>query len=257
MINGIPIWTVLLIGAGVFVASFVDAIGGGGGIISVPVYLLAGLPTHYALGTNKMSSGIGTAASTLRYLSKGYVDWSLAPASVLLAVGGAYVGTSLQLKADEAILKYMLLAVLPLAAGVLLRKKNLPEERGVLAPWKRRLAVWSSSLLIGVYDGFYGPGTGTFLLLAFCMLGKLDVRTASGNVKLVNFSSNMGALATSLMAGRVYVGVGLVAAGFSITGHYFGAGLAIQNGTKIVRPVILCVIGLLLLRIVLELLGLI
>ncbi len=89
------------------------------------------------------------------------------------------------------------------------------------------------------------------------MLGKLDVRTASGNVKLVNFSSNMGALATSLMAGRVYVGVGLVAAGFSITGHYFGAGLAIQNGTKIVRPVILCVIGLLLLRIVLELLGLI
>ncbi|MBQ1372224.1 MAG: TSUP family transporter [Oscillospiraceae bacterium] len=255
--NGLPIWMVLLICAGVFAASFVDAIGGGGGIISVPVYLLAGLPTHYALGTNKMSAGIGTAASTLRYLSKGYVDWSLALPSVVLAVGGAYVGTTLQLMADEAILKFVLLAVLPLAAGMLLQKKSLPEQRGELAPWKRCLAVWGSSLCIGVYDGFYGPGTGTFLLLAFCLLGKLDVRTASGNVKMVNFSSNMGALTTSLMAGRVYVGLGLVAACFSIAGHYFGAGLAIQNGSKIVRPIILCVIGLLLIRILLELTGIV
>ena len=255
MINGYPIWVVLLIGVGVFAASFVDAIGGGGGIISVPVYLLAGLPTHYALGTNKMSAGIGTAVSTFRYLRKGYVDWSLALPSVVLAIGGAYLGTTLQLKADEQFLKYLLLAVLPLAAGLLLRKKSLPEQRGELPRWKRCLAVWASSLVIGVYDGFYGPGTGTFLLLAFCLLGKQDVRTASGNVKLVNFSSNVGALATSLLAGTVYVGIGLVAACFSIAGHYFGAGLAIKNGSRIVRPVILCVIALLLLRVLAELMG--
>ena len=255
MIDGYPIWIVLLISLGVFAASFVDAIGGGGGIISVPVYLLAGLPTHFALGTNKMSSGIGTAASTIRYLKKGFVDWQLALPSVVLAVCGAYLGTSLQLMADERILKYLLLLVLPLAAVILLRKKSLPETRGELPLWKRRLAVLGPSLLIGVYDGFYGPGTGTFLLLAFCMLGKLDVRTASGNVKLVNFSSNMGALATSLMAGKVLIGVGAVAACFSIAGHYLGAGLAIRNGAKIVRPVILCVIGLLMIRVVTELLS--
>ena len=253
MINGYPLWTALLIGLGVFAASFVDAIGGGGGIISVPVYLLAGLPTHYALGTNKLSSGIGTAASTLRYLKNGYVDWSLALPSVLLAVAGAWMGTSLQLRADERILKYLLLLVLPLAALVLLRKKSLPETRGELPLWKRRLAVWGASLVIGMYDGFYGPGTGTFLLLAFCGLGKLDVRTASGNVKLVNFSSNMGALATSLLAGKVLLGLGLMAACFSIAGHWLGSGLAIKNGSKIVRPVILLVIALLAVRIVTEL----
>ncbi|MBO4419305.1 MAG: TSUP family transporter [Oscillospiraceae bacterium] len=254
MIDGYPIWVVLLISFGVFVASFVDAIGGGGGIISVPVYLMAGLPAHFALGTNKLSSGVGTAASTFRYLKKGYVDWSLGIPSVFLAVGGAYLGTTLQLMADERILKYLLLLVLPVAAVLLFRKKSLPETKGELPLWKRRLAIWIPSLIIGVYDGFYGPGTGTFLLLSFCMLGKLDVRTASGNVKLVNFSSNMGALATSLLAGKVLLGVGAVAACFSIAGHYFGSGLAIRNGSKIVRPVILVVIGLLLIRVLTELL---
>lgn len=185
----------------------------------------------------------------------GFVDWSLALPSVLLAVAGAYLGTTLQLLVDERILKYVLLAVLPLAAVFLLRKKSLPETRGELPLWKRRLFVWGSSFLIGTYDGFYGPGTGTFLLLAFCILGKLDVRTASGNVKLVNFSSNMGALATSLMAGKVLIGVGAIAACFSIAGHYLGSGLAIRNGARIVRPVILTVIGLLMLRVVVELLS--
>ena len=170
-------------------------------------------------------------------------------------LAGAWLGTSLQLMADERILKYLLLLVLPLAAGVLLRKKSLPEERGALPFPRRALAVWGASLVIGVYDGFYGPGTGTFLLLAFCTLGKLDVRTASGNVKLVNFSSNMGALFTSLMAGKVLLGVGLMAACFSIAGHYLGAGLAIKNGSKIVRPVILTVICLLLIRVIVELLA--
>ena len=253
MIDGFPLWVVLLIGLGVFAAGFVDGIGGGGGIISVPVYLLAGLPAHFALGTNKMSSCIGTAVSTGHYLKKGYVDWGLAIPSALLAIGGAWVGTSLQLKADERILKYVLLLVLPVAAAVLLRKKSLPETRGDMPLWRRRLAVWGSSLAVGIYDGFYGPGTGTFLLLAFCTLGRLDVRTASGNVKVANLASNLGALTTSLLAGKVLIGVGLVAACFSIAGHYLGSGLAIKNGSKIVRPVILIVILLLMIKVLIEL----
>ena len=255
MIDGYPILVVLLICLGVFVAGFVDGIGGGGGIISVPIYLLSGLPSHFALGTNKMSSCIGTAVSTARYLKKGYVDWGLALPSIVLAMGGAFLGTSLQLRVDEKLLKYVLLLVLPLAAAVLLRKKSLPEEKGELPLWKRCLAVWGSSLIIGMYDGFYGPGTGTFLLLAFCTLGKLDVRTASGNMKLVNLSSNLAAVTTSLIAGKVLIGVGLIAACFSIAGHYLGSGLAIKNGAKVIRPVILVVILLLAVRVILELLG--
>lgn len=253
MISGYPFWAVLLIGVGVFCASFVDAIGGGGGIISVPIYLLVGLPTHYALGTNKMSACLGTVASTYRYLRSGYVDWPLAIPSVFFALTGAHLGTRLQIMADERYLKYMLLVVLPVVAVIMLRQKTFPEEKGQIAPWKERAIVWSASLVIGVYDGFYGPGTGTFLLLVFCNFAKMDIRTASGNVKVVNLSSNVGALITSALAGKVLYPIGLIAALFSIVGHYLGAGLTIKNGAKIVRPVIITVLVLLAVKIVSEL----
>ncbi|MBQ1235209.1 MAG: TSUP family transporter, partial [Oscillospiraceae bacterium] len=164
-ISGYPLWVVLLIGVGVFFASFVDAIGGGGGIISVPVYLLAGLPTHNALATNKMSACLGTMASTLRYLASGFVDWGLALPAVAFALVGSHFGTRLQIMADERYLKYMLLIVLPVVAAVMLKQKKFPEEKGVIDRKLQCVIVWASALVIGLYDGFYGPGTGTFLLL--------------------------------------------------------------------------------------------
>ena len=254
MISGYPIWVVLLIGCGVFCASFMDAIGGGGGIISLPTSLLAGLPMHFALGTNKLSSCIGTVASTVRYIKNGYVNWSLGIPSIVLALVGAHLGTRLHLAMDEKYLKLVLIVVLPIIAVLLLRKKDLPEEWHPLKRWQRCMIVCGASLLFGAYDGFYGPGTGTFLLLTFCYLGKIDVRTASGNVKLVNLSSNVGALFTSLTAGKVMIPLGLTAAVFSIAGQYLGAGLAIKNGSKIVRPVILLVILLLAVKVIGELL---
>lgn len=255
MLFGYPIWAVALVCIGVFAASFVDAIGGGGGIISVPVYLFAGLPTHLALGTNKLSAGIGTIASAYRYIRSGYIRWSLAAVSVVLAVVGASFGTQMQLMVDERYLKYMLLLVLPVVAVVLLKEKKLPEEQQPIHPWLQRGIVWGASFVIGIYDGFYGPGTGTFLLLVYCHLGKMDVRTASGNVKAVNLASNIGALVTSLVAGKVIVPLGLLAAAFSVTGAYLGAGLTIKNGTKVVRPVLFAVLGMLAVKVLLELLG--
>lgn len=252
---GYPVWSIILICFGVFLAGFVDAIGGGGGIIAVPTYLLAGLPTHYALGTNKLSSCIGTAASTFRYIKNGYVDWLLAGPSIVLAIAGAHFGTTLQLMVDEKYLKYLLLAVLPVVAFIMLKKKELPETRGEINPWLQRTIVWATALIVGAYDGFYGPGAGTFLLFAFCHLAKLDVRTSSGNVKVVNLSSNIGAVATSLMAGKVLIPIGLLAAVFSFAGQYLGAGLTIKNGSKIVRPVVVVVLLLLAVRVISELIA--
>ena len=148
-----------------------------------------------------------------------------------------------------------LLLVLPAVAVVLLKEKKLPEEQQPIDPWLQRGIVWGASFVIGIYDGFYGPGTGTFLLLVYCHLGKMDVRTASGNVKAVNLASNMGALVTSLVAGKVIVPLGLLAAVFSVTGAYLGAGLTIKNGTKVVRPVLFAVLGMLAVKVLLELLG--
>ena len=254
-IFGYPIWVVLLVCLGVFCASFMDAIGGGGGIISLPSYLLAGLPMHFALGTNKLSSCIGTVASTLRYIKNGCVDWLLGIPSIALALVGSHLGTRLQLIVEEQYLKFLLLLVLPVTAVILLKKKQLPELKEAMTESVRRLIVWGASLVIGAYDGFYGPGTGTFLLLIFCYCAKLDVRTASGNVKLVNLASNIGALATSLAAGKVLIPLGLLSAVFATAGQYLGAGLALKNGSKIVRPVILVVLALLAGKILLELFG--
>ena len=244
---------VLIVVLGVFLASFVDGIAGGGGIISVPTYFLAGLPAHLALGTNKLSSCIGTAVSTGRFIRGGYVDWKLGIPSVLLALVGSHLGTLLQLALDERYLKWLLLLVLPVVAVVVMRQRSFPEERGSIAPGKQAAIVLLASLFVGAYDGFYGPGTGTFLILIFCNLGKLDLRTASGNVKLVNLSSNVGSVVTSFLNGKVFIVLGLIGAIASIAGHYIGSGLAIKDGSKIVRPVILLVLLLLAVKVVSEL----
>lgn len=243
----------LIVAVGVFLASFMDAIAGGGGIISVPTYLLAGVPMHMALGTNKVSSGIGTAVSTARFIKNGYIDWKLGVPSVALALVGSFVGTSIQLMIDEVYLKYLLLIVLPVVAFVALRQRQFPEERGEIDRRKQCAIVWLASFVVGAYDGFYGPGTGTFLLLIYCNLAKMDVRTAGGNVKLVNLSSNIGAFVTSLRSGQVFLVLGLIGAVTSIAGHYVGSGLAIKNGSKIVRPTVVIVLILLAVKVVYEL----
>ena len=243
----------LIVAVGVFLASFMDAIAGGGGIISVPTYLLAGVPMHMALGTNKVSSGIGTAVSTARFIKNGYIDWKLGVPSVALALVGSFVGTSIQLMIDEVYLQYLLLIVLPVVAFVVLRQRQFPEERGEIDRRKQCASVWLASFVVGAYDGFYGPGTGTFLLLIYCNLAKMDVRTAGGNVKLVNLSSNIGAFVTSLRSGQVFLVLGLIGAVTSIAGHYVGSGLAIKNGSKIVRPTVVIVLILLAVKVVYEL----
>ena len=136
---------------------------------------------------------------------------------------------------------------------MLLRKQQLPEQAGQIHTGKQMAIVWTASAVIGVYDGFYGPGTGTFLLLIFCNFAKMDLRTASGNVKLVNLASNIGALATSLAAGKVMIPLGLLSAVFATAGQYLGAGQALKNGSKIVRPVIFTVLILLAIKVILEL----
>lgn len=254
-IQDLTLQMVIIVVIGVFLASFTDAIAGGGGIISVPTYLLAGLPMHYALGTNKFSSAIGTAVSTGRYIKSGYADWRLGLPSIVLALVGAHFGTRLQLMLNEVYLQYLLLVVLPVVAFVVLRQRQLPETRGQIAPGRQMAIVCLASLVVGAYDGFYGPGTGTFLLLIFCNLGKLDVRTAGGNVKLVNLASNIGALATSLMSGKVFLLLGLIGTASSILGHFIGSGLAIKNGSKIVRPTVIVVLLLLAAKVVQSLLA--
>jgi len=236
----------------VFLGSFMDAIAGGGGLITLPAYLLAGLPVHLSIGSNKLSSAIGTAVSTGRYWKSSAVDKTLVLPTVILGLVGSWLGAELSLVTDERIMQGLLLVVLPIAAFLVLRNKDFTCKR---EPSRRTQLIVASlaSFFIGGYDGFYGPGTGTFLIMVFTMVCGIGLLEASGNAKVVNLASNVAALFAYLKSGEVAVVLSLVAAVFSIAGHWLGSGMVLKNGTKIVRPIVLVVMAILFVKIITEL----
>ena len=255
-VDGVALWVVLLICVGVFLGAFMDAIAGGGGIITVPTYLmgLSNLPIYNALGTNKLSSGIGTIFSTARFIHQGLVDWKLFAPAVALSLTGSVCGTWLQHHTPAVVLKYLLLVVLPVVAVLTLRGHSWPDEAVPVPPVRRAAVVWGAALVIGAYDGYYGPGTGTFLMLAFVRLAGMDTRRAAGGTKVINLASNLGAAVAALASGYVLVKIGLISSVAAIAGHYLGAGLAIENGGRLVRPVVVLVLALLAVKVGSELL---
>ena len=232
-----------------FLAGLVDSIGGGGGLISLPAFLMAGLPPHNAIATNKLASSVGTTISTARYCKNGFFNKKLALPSILMALFGSFLGAKLVLVASDEFLKKIMFIILPIVAVIVLLEKKEPEYDFSFPASRRMLVVCGSAFLIGIYDGFYGPGTGTFLLLVLTHIARMDVRTASGNVKLINLSSNISALLTFLVNGQVNVVYGMAGAVFCLAGHYIGSGLVIKNGSKIVRPIIIFVLILLFIKV--------
>jgi len=231
----------------IFLAGFVDSIAGGGGLISLPAHYLAGLPPHTALGTNKMSSCIGTTFSTGTYLRGGYVYKPLIPISVAGALTGSWIGARSVLLLDEQILRWIMVIAIPVLTVVILFKKDLlsPETREV-KPVREQTITAVIALTIGWYDGFFGPGAGTFFLLAFIGILKLDAVTANGNAKILNLCSNIAAVAVFATGGMINYALALPCAVFSILGNTLGARLTIKNGAKIIRPVMLVVVVILL-----------
>lgn len=238
----------------VFLAGFVDAIAGGGGLISLPAYLLAGVPMHQAIATNKLSSATGTTISTIRYCRNTKVDWSIAGPAIVLSLIGSSIGAKLTMMMPESVLKVVLLVVLPVTAVFVFRKNALVEKQSGSVSHRRMLLItWIAALAIGCYDGFYGPGTGTFLLLVMVGLAKMDMMQAAANTKLINLASNISALVAFLIGGKVVLTLGLAASVFSIAGHYTGSSMVMKNGTKIVKPIILVVLVLLFLKVIFDL----
>ncbi len=235
----------------VFLAGLIDAVAGGGGLISLPAYLAAGLPPHMALGSNKFSSSCGTIISCTRYIQHKRVFWPTA----LTAIGGALLGSPLGAQAilvvDTSIVRILMLVAIPLVALLVLVRKNFGDTAQP-RPFGAKAALVISGvigLVVGFYDGFFGPGTGTFLVMLFTAVLGYDLVTASGNAKLVNLASNIGSFTMFLIHGHVMLPLAAVAAVFGIAGHYVGAGLAIKQGGRIIRPMFIVVLTLLLLYI--------
>ena len=237
-----------------FLAGFVDSIAGGGGLISLPAYLFAGLPVHMAIGTNKLSSACGTSLTTVRFIRGGLIRWRLALPGIAAAMLGSALGSRLSLVTDEAVIRAVLFAVLPVAAFIVLNPRLFPEgEARELRVDRRTLTVCVlAALVIGFYDGFYGPGTGTFLIIAFTAFAKLSVSAANAHAKAINLTTNLTALAVFLRGGTVLIPLGLAAAACNMLGNYVGSGLAMRRGARITRPIILAVLLLLLVKLLTE-----
>ena len=238
----------------VFIAGFIDSAAGGGGTVSIPAYLLTGMPAHYAFGTNKLSMSFGTAFAAARFWKNKAVDIRVAAVSGILSLLGAVGGSRLALLLDDRIFRLLLIFALPCVAVFLVFRKNRPYEGGnSLSPRKSFILASVIGFSIGMYDGLIGPGTGTFAIIAYGTFMKHDLKTASGNAKILNLASNVASLFTFAAAGNVLFAVGLPAAAFCVAGNYIGAGFAIKKGAKFIRPMLLIVLGLLLLKVVYDL----
>ncbi|MCI8511283.1 MAG: TSUP family transporter [Lachnospiraceae bacterium] len=238
----------------VFLAGFVDSIAGGGGLISFPAYMFAGVPVHVTMGTSKLSAFPGAITAAARFAKGGYIRWRFALLCAAAAFGGSIIGAGIALQVDERVIQSLMLVVLPVLAFYVLRDKGGSEEREKkeLPAGQMYAAGMAASFLIGMYDGFYGPGTGTFLILVFSNVVRLGLKEAAGAAKVVNLCADIGALGTFFAGGKVDYRLGIAAALFCIVGSYIGAGLVVKNGHRIVRPVVIVVLLLLFVKIGLE-----
>ncbi len=249
----ISMTTYLILCPLIFLSGLLDSIAGGGGIISIPAYLLAGLPPHAAIGTNKISATIGVGTTTGRYAKSKLIDYKLAIPGMILTTISSSVGARLVLLIEPDFLNYMMLVILPAVAIFTLKKKTFEiteQECKSISRKKQCVTIWLISFFLGTYSGFYGPGFGSFLILSFIRFGKLPVRVASGTAKLVNFGGTFGALVVFLISGQALLQIGLIAGCFALIGNYIGAGLVIKNGEKIVRPIVAVMLLLMFVKII-------
>lgn len=247
----LTIQTFIIVCPLLFLAGMVDAIGGGGGLISLPAYLIAGLPPHAAVATNKMSSPFGTALATYRFAKNHLINVKLAIPSIAAAIAGSFIGSNISLLVPEQVMAYVLVIVLPLSAFLVLNKKLFNDKGSEAVTLDRRtyITAVTAAFVIGIYDGFYGPGTGTFLIIAFTIFAKLSIKTANAQAKVINLTTNITSLIVFLLNGQVIIPLGLAAAVCNMMGGYLGAGLVMKNGAKIAKPSILLVLVLLALKV--------
>lgn len=237
----------------VFLAGFIDAIAGGGGLIALPAYLFAGVPIHLAMGTNKLSSSIGTFSASVTFFLHKRLVIKVALISALLALIGSWIGSSLALVMDASVLKTVLIVVLPVMAIIVLRpRKEVVVSAKDRIDW---IKIGLITFFVGMYDGFIGPGTGSLLIFGFVAVLGMSYTQASANAKVVNLASGVAAVITFGMSGQINVPLGLVAAAFSVAGNLSGSLLAIRFGKKVIQPLLIGVFSLLMIRLILDVLG--
>lgn len=236
----------------VFLAGLVDAIAGGGGLISLPAYYMAGIPMHFAIGTNKTSAAIGTALTTYRFIKKGYIPWKLGLISTFCGLIGSFIGANIALQLDRDIFMKIMLAVVPVTAFILLTKGDFAAKREERPERTQAVMCFFIALFLGVYDGFYGPGMGTFLMILLTGWVHLDIQRANGICKAINMATNLAALFVYLTGGKVMLLLGLSAGVFGLCGNYVGSRFFERGNVRFIKAIMITVLTIFFVKLVVD-----
>ena len=232
----------ILFGAAVF-AGFVDSIAGGGGIITVPVLLAVGFPPHMALGTNKLQASFGSLTASLNYRRGNMLRFR----ELLLGIGFTALGAMAGTITVQVISADSLTHIIPVLLVIIFFYVLFNPKLGA-TPKPHRMTPWLFYLvfgcLIGFYDGFFGPGTGSIWTIAFALWLGFDLKKATAHTKVLNFTSNIVALVTFLVGGHVFVFAGIIMGIGQIFGAFVGSHLVLNRGTRFVRLFFLCVVAI-------------
>jgi uncharacterized membrane protein YfcA len=245
-VPGVP--TIALLATAAFLAGLVDAIAGGGGLITVPSLLAAGLPVPIALATNKGQASFGAISSFFSFWSRGGIDKKRIPLAFISGFLGSLVGARVLLLVRPEPLKPIVLVLLLAAAAIVVYPRK---ARAVDAPVDMRramLALGPLAFALGFYDGFFGPGVGSMLIVTFVLVFGDTLTRASGNAKVVNLASNLAALLLFSLKGAVLWRLAAPMAAANAMGAFVGARLAVKNGDRFVRVVVLGVVIVLVLK---------
>lgn len=227
-------------------AGTIDAIAGGGGLLTLPALLAMGLPPHLALGTNKGQSVAGSLAALIGFARAGKLDRERSRLTFPAGLIGAFAGAALVLLVEPATLKPLVLVLLVLAALVVVFRRvpaaGVVDPRPPVPIERARVLAIGIALVIGAYDGFFGPGTGTFVILAFVLLLREPMTNATANAKVVNFASNLASVTLFAIKGTVLWHIALPMAVGQLAGGFLGAHLAVKGGERTIRLGVLVVV---------------
>ncbi|MFM2343447.1 MAG: hypothetical protein RLZZ210_55 [Pseudomonadota bacterium] len=228
--------SLLLIG---FVAGFVDSIAGGGGLFSVTGFLFLGLPPTESLAQAKISSFAGTSVAFKNFLKGKKIIFKFILYGIPFALLGAYLGTKALMLIDKNVVGKVVACMMPFGILLFALPKNKSLEHKELGNLDYYFLIPLVCLCIGFYDGFFGPGTGSFLILAFHYILKMDLLTASANSKAFNLASNIGALYVFIVAKKVIWAIVIFPIAGNMLGNYIGSKLAISKGADLIKKILL------------------
>lgn len=245
-------WQGAAICAVYFTVGIIDSVCGGGGLIAVPALMALGIPVHCITGTNQCSTVPGCLVSIYKYAKSGNVHFRAGIIAALTAILGGIIGAELNMIISEKYLEIIMIALIPLVALMIFLKKDFGENDFSDCLSKPKLVLCSClvGFVVGAYQGFYGPGAGMLYVLAFTLLIKLNLVRASGTAKIASLTAALSSSVTYALSGLVIWRIALLGMLFFGLGSYVGSSLAVKNGVKIIRPILLGVIVLLFIKLV-------